>query len=437
MIDIVNLEVELDSAIVEAERWVRDTDRQRFLPYFAKIEEFISDNGLIMSGETAITRLTRADSPPSLTLQYEIFSDDPYTTGVHLTNALFDIENLVYIYLRTDIKFRELSIIVDCRELVKLRRVERFNNIPLSTIIPGVGSTGHFGSDIVCMSPVILLANVYQALYSPSRFTKDKTLLEKESELWRIFTDKSAPSVKNSAVVARAIKATQTVSAIDEESRELISMSHISGGSSVSGSSGISGGYEGSGDSNGDIQDVLEGVATLIGDWAIGVDQPKRLQFLTALTVGQVIKRIQPLFRAKVTYKRYTYFNDFQLIKHTIFRADTAVCDIFNSPTYELIPVRDGKPASWVLMRFYALELMTLEIISAIQGGATHTARIAQIRDIMADIRQHALGEPFQLDGYIGVCLNDTVQRKKIVISQDRVPHYYPVKGRRKLLQDV
>jgi hypothetical protein len=306
-----------------------------------------------------------------------------------------------------------------------LRRVERFNNIPLSTIIPGVGGIGHFGKDIVCMSPTILLANVYQALYSPSRFTKDKTLLEKESKLWRIFTDKSAPIIKNSAVAARAIKATQTVSAIDEESRELISMSHITGG------------YEGSTDSNGDIQDALEGVSTLIGDWAVGVDQPKRLQFLTALTVQQLIKRIQPLFRAKVTYKRYTYFNDFQLVKHTIFRADTAICDVFNSPTYELIPVRDGKPTGWVLMRFYALELMTLEIISAIQGGATHTARIAQIRDIMADIRQHALGEPFQLDGYVGVCLNDTVQRKKIVISQDRIPHYYPVKGRRKLLQDV
>lgn len=425
MIDIAKLEVDLNIAVGEAEQWVRDTDRHRFIPYFAKIEEFISDNGLIMSGETAIARLTRTADQPSLTLQYEIFSDDPYTTGVHLTNALFDIENLVYIYLRTDIKFRELSIIVDCRELVKLRRVERFNNIPLSTIIPGVGGIGHFGKDIVCMSPTILLANVYQALYSPSRFTKDKTLLEKESELWRIFTDKSAPIIKNSAVAARAIKATQTVSAIDEESRELISMSHITGG------------YEGSTDSNGDIQDALENVATLIGDWAVGVDQPKRLQFLTALTVQQLIKRIQPLFRAKVTYKRYTYFNDFQLVKHTIFRADTAICDVFNSPTYELIPVRDGKPTGWVLMRFYALELMTLEIISAIQGGATHTARIAQIRDIMADIRQHALGEPFQLDGYVGVCLNDTVQRKKIVISQDRIPHYYPVKGRRKLLQDV
>jgi hypothetical protein len=435
MIDIAKLEVELDSATSAAEQWVRDTDRRRFIPYFAKIEEFISDNGLIMSGETAIARLTRDGSPPSLTLQYEIFSDDPYTTGVHLTNALFDIENLVYIYLRTDIKFRELSIIVDCRELVKLRRVERFNNIPLSTIIPGVGSIGHFGNDIVCMSPTILLANVYQALYSPSRFTKDKTLLEKESELWRIFTDRNAPVIKNSAVAARAIRATQTVSAIDEESRELISMSHITGGSD--GKDDIYSTSYGGGDSNGDIQDALEDVATLIGDWAVGIDQPKRLQFLTSLTVQQVIKRIQPLFRAKVTYKRYTYFNDFQLVKHTIFRADTAVCDIFNSPTYELIPVRDGRPAGWVLMRFYALELMTLEIISAIQGGATHTARIAQIRDIMVDIRQRALGEPFQLDGYIGVCLNDTVQRKKIVISQDRIPHYYPVKGRRKLLQDV
>ena len=362
---------------------------------------------------------------------YFLYCPNTFEVAKKLAEELFEVKSNHVdnstITLQTNIKHREFTIMIEARILFKIFVLDRYREVSLTEVMEPVVATGWFGSSVKVFPYTMVLIDLYQTLYSPSK-----------CKLWEdSFT---------------------RVNIIQQNTQQ----------------------YNGGFDKNIAKDILIRGLLkdpriVLVGDHAtakLGIGQGTRLQILTDIPIEELSDMTSrklsaeknQLRRVKVTHERVVHVkynlnmpSDFQIVKYTIYAMvngdQVALFDAFNSPTYEMIPVvkidgvQIGSP--FVLMRFIYIDIWAIKLIIGIgkyknksggcdimfDGGVDNglQLRINMLSVIARSLHEYinaGINDPFKIFArdYVGVNTSDVVAKKKIIANIGyRLPNYYPV----------
>ena len=418
---------------------VLNNDRSLYEPFLKSAEEFCIENRVLMGGPVGL-RLLINEPLDKDCYMWNLYAADTWNTARRLweyiyTNTQSRHIDPQYVGLETNIRGREFTILIATRPCIKISALDEYRGIKLIEVMSPTYRPGYFTSrEIGCISEEMMLIDVYRTLYSPHKIDEWSRAIYVEADLYRLvreyLSEKAAIIVSAGADDVDARRGTRNHMLLDNLIR--------------------------------DAPDFV-----LIGDFALealGLEPaPTYLQFITNHTIDQVVTHMRALFREKLSYVRYhlNLATDFQTQKHTIYLhckgSQIALCDVFNSSVFEMIPfwqyeetdsrvsdsyrgVQVANP--WVLLRFKFIELWLLKLIlnlKARKRDGSETRMHARIRTLLDSIdrlfdakerlKRDAMSELFQLRNYIGVSTNEAVARKKMVISAGRgfrAPIMYP-----------
>lgn len=415
---------DLPRIIDEANRFVMENDRSLYDPFLRVIEQYCIDNAVLIGGmvgtDLLINKPLSKDS-----YQWELFADDTYNVARRLADELYKVKSphidSRLIALRTDIKHREFTIMVNLRMVAKIHNLDRYRGLKLYDLMGPAARTGYFTKNIVKLIPEeIQIIELYRSLYSPGRFDRWEMCLNAENIIYGLIKEtlgaKAAIRVEGGARESR-----HNVAAItDVLMKKLIAKSDY----------------------------------VIIGDFATTLygSAPKltRLQFLISepidvfiVTLRHVVTKHFPNIPPEsIIYVKYPVClpTDFQIAKYTIYiqreGGQDSVADLYNSPAYELIPFRMknnmkyGNP--YVVLRFRFIELWILKLIANIDKNSQNflAAKMKDLINTIEVVRNYILeadpAELFQLEDYVGVYRDEDVVKKK---SLQRFPLYYPYKA--------
>lgn len=437
----------IEPILARAQEFILVNNRKLFDPYYARIEDFSAERKLPITGNAGIA--LACGEPRPLNILYELYSDSPYKAAVDLTNALYEIKSL-HVYMRTDIKHVEMTILIDTIETVKIYRMDRFNSVRLTDIVKTVETNGFMGGKVFVFSPLVYLMIIYRNLYSPAKFTQDPKLLERAAILRGMIQAKSGGDDPDGRLVLETNPAWLYIDSpylidVDDAASHADPADPANHADNIS----ITGGRRGSKPihrSKFSI-DVINSAMMdefsefiLVGELAakliLGqckINDPPRVQFISDESPEIIAKRLRKITSADITFKQYSLFTDFQLVRTTYFihaKDSIPIMDVYNSSRFEMIPweSRDDMRVGnmFVVARFLCIEIFSMKVISAISGAA-FKHRIELLQNLLLAIT--ALEPEFQLEDYAGVYLVESIQKKKILAEADKPPPYFPEMG--------
>jgi hypothetical protein len=447
----------------DAEKFALENDRAKYQPYFECAEKFCAENKIIIGGKAGLALLTRKPlSKDSWT--WDLYCPDTFAFAKKLTDALFAIKSNHIdgrtITLQTNIKYREFTIAIETRSLFKVYALDKYRDVVLTDLMEPEIVEGWFGSQVRVIPRTMALIELYQILYSP---TKCKYWEDALGEVRTL----SVPGARTGSF-DRAVADEICLRTVLKDRR-----------------------------------------IVLVGDYAaarLGIGRGTRLQILTDIPIEELTAMFSralsaerdQLRRVKVSHERTVFVkynlnipSDFQITKHTIYAVkgeQIALADVFNSPTYELIPfsVVDKLQiaAPFVLLRFIYIDIWVVKLItslgnvrrggadnvsadndgnsvsnnvstetasadnddnsdgnsdgnnvsaettSAITGGGSRIDVLTTLANRIRDyIESNLETDPFIVfkRDYIGVNTSEIVAKKKIIASAGyRIPNYYP-----------
>lgn len=406
----------LEEIIDESKKQVLGFDRLLYRQFFETIEKNIINNDMILGGEVGIKLLIDAPLDKD-SFYWEIYTINPFEKAKLLADELFNTYSphipTDTVSLRTDIRHREFTIMVNGRFICKIYGLQKYRNIPINNIINKSYCHGYFTKELLpLISEEMQLITIYKILYSPSHCAEWRQYSQYESKLYE--------KVKDTLAV-RFIKT--VIGAEDKKTKY------------------------------GFVVDLLLARAksgVLIGDYAINKICPKvvpeRLQFITSENIdimcSEVNKQLSFEGNYKITSTEYDQFifDDFRLTKHSIYLLANAkqllVAEVFCTTTYELIPYhiydtfKCGTP--FVLLRYAFIELWSTKLIYTYKQG-TSASLLSRINKIVNDIDAIKSADVplFQVDNYTGTYISERVMKKKLLKNiGEKFPIYYPVKAK-------
>jgi hypothetical protein len=477
----------LPRVIKIADEFVIANDRLLYQDFFKRIEDYVYENKLIIGGNVGMDLLiSREYNKDNFT--YELYTEDPWRHAKSLADMLYKSAHTPHIdkstiCVDTIIKNHEITISVNNRTLARLLSLPVVRGGSIGTVVSPINKPGHFSEkEVPCMPPEVQLMNVYRRLYQPYPPTTHTTytvLLEQEAKLYDMFSRtvlnspakhdvKTGGFLHNDDYEPMESPGNPTWENETEVSPDDIDMGDevdylVDGGADEDSDPDIhhSGGADRSKQNINNIilEDVIKnGDFLLIGDFAIcgfkvSVEKP-RLQVLAADDIETYLTLIRKALgnhgvHTQLEYTKYALQipNDFQTYKYTIYASDgsghrTSIMDIFNSLSFELVPFRKtrGYKVAGIaaLIRFKIIDLWSMWFVTTIGGDAESTKQ--RINDIIKQIVflrssfVESLVSPenvFQLDNYLGVYLDEFVEKRNLIGGERfKFSKYCPVVGR-------
>jgi hypothetical protein len=435
------MEVEsVGTLIADAEKFALENDRMKFQPYFESAEKFCEENNIVIGGKIGVSLLL-GEKISKDSWAWDLYCPNAFEVAKRMVETLFEVKSNHVdnrtVTLQTNIKHREFTISIEARNLFKIFALDRYRDVVLTEIMEPVVVKGWFGSNVKVFPHAIVLIDLYQTLYSPAK-----------CKFWE-------DAYKMSEVVYKGV--TEYNGGFDRGIAEDIFLRSL----------------------------IKDPRIVLVGDHAtsrLGIGKRTRIQLLTDIPIEELsamTSRVlnaekNQLRRVKVTHDRTSYVkynlnipSDFQILKHTVYAIvggeQVALYDVFNSPTYEMIPyttvdkIKIASPV--VIMRFIFIDIWVLKLIIGIgryRGGAGADAagtgaagtvstisgsadgglhsRINALVSLANSVREYILTQ-LKVDTfkvfpreYIGVNTSEAVAKKKIIANIGyRLPNYYPV----------
>ena len=430
--------------IQNAKEFVLNNDRMLYAPFFAIVEKYCASTCVIggkVGAELLIGTPINKDS-----FIWELYTNDTYKTARDISAEFLHAHsphiNTATTNYKTDIRNIEQSISVNGRTLIKIYRADKYRNLDLMKMIRPITVKGYFGNDVQCLSEELQLCEVYQVLYSPSKFDKWEFNLSLENLLYThvepqlidIFTNSSGGSDSGSS----------GSNTIDTTTIDILSGFSDRDAAVIKNLNGV---YIG-----GAAMKML-GLSTTISRLQIICDKSiaEIIDILKVILTSTCTKQSQITLSA-VEYK-LNLVSDFRLTKHTIYIVKSSTdripfIDVFNSTQYELIPVIKKKYVNggdddssddsgsdrtstaneilignlYVLLRFKMIDAWAVKLIL----GITPTANIKKsVECIISDIKllrseiirnlQSNPGYLFPLNDYIGTFVSERISKKKLI----------------------
>jgi hypothetical protein len=400
----------------EAEQFILENDRMLYLPFFKTAELYIRDHEMVIGGRVGIDLLT--EKPYSKdSFMWELYCDNAYHTSVGLADALAHTRSPhipPHVALRTDIKHRELTIMVNTRMLFKIYGMDMYRGVRLIKLMNLRTMPGYFSGPplpLLCMSAEMCLIDVYRRLYTPAEF----------------------------------VAHFQEDIIIEQKLYDMVVAEGITGG-------GPAGQYYDKAKNNTLILRKLAASPMInnmavVGDFAMpGPVKPEyRLQLIYNGDIDQLTAMMDKILAqyGKTIFVRYQLNipSDFQIIKYTLYlkaKDKMPIMDVFNSASFEMIPywhgatLRIGNPM--VVLRFLLIDIWTARLVSGMKGGLNMNAKISELKGKFATMRKLAQeilkSDPrriFQSKDYIGRYINPTVAKRNLIKQAGlRIPIYYP-----------
>lgn len=411
----------------DAAKFIFDNDRALYRPFFEQVERFCIANNVLVGGKIGIDLLMGKPLTKDSFI-WDLYTEDTFNTTKALATELSKVHsphiNPNYIGVRTEIRHREFTIVINTRALIRVYNMDQYRGLKLFDLMGPATRTSYFISEpIKCMPEEIQLIEIYHALYTPGKLSMWEEYTQAEAKIYSLIRDtlgeKALKTIEGGAPSVRV----------------------------------------------GDIADLIISKwakgrdHVIIGDYAfdaLGLTKnPSRLQIITDKPIDTVTAEIQSLlsregsklspFGQTLTHVRYPLNipTDFQITKHTIYIASekdkTPIMDVFNSSAYEVIPYKigDGDYAKvkignpWVLMRFKFIDLWVLKLILNL-GKENSNYMKSRIRAVLESMEAlHSIIEQsiktspldlFQLTNYVGSYTSESVAKKKII--KERGEHF-------------
>lgn len=426
---------------------VMSSDRDLYSPYFYAIEEFCSKNKFMIGGKVGIdimceSALTRND------FFVEIYGPNIYDNGRKLVDSLYllpkkHIDNS-YIELKTDIPNTELTVFINLRRVCKIYYFDlsfKSNTTLLDIIKPNFLYGFRYKLQPIPFIPEELqLIDIYRDLYNPSKNGQWRELFETSQNLYKksekYLQSKISKDGGEELDVCPVFLLEVTGGAAEMNKRNLV-LNAVRR-----------------------ILKFLKEFGVIIGDFAIDtnlIEHPeknmyKRLQFLIDMEIDDVVGAIKKLITdEKIIFKAFkvNIITDFRIKKWSLYIDETSVCDIFNSPAYEMIPFevlpKGYKIGSlFVLIRFKFIDMWIMRLIRNLESQKKLddaqeykiknienkiSVILRDIADLDKKIRRVAEDDImalFQLDDYYGVFIPDDIAKKKLIKQLGFGPSYYP-----------
>jgi hypothetical protein len=424
--------------IQNAKEFVLNNDRMLYAPFFTIVEKYCASTCIIggrVGAELLIGIPINKDS-----FMWELYTNDTYKTARDISTEFLQAHsphiNAATTNYKTDIRNIEQSISVNGRTLIKIYRADKYRNLDLMKMIRPITVKGYFGNDVQCLSEELQLCEVYQVLYSPSKFDKWGFNLSLENLLY--------------THVEPQLVDIFTTTGINNTSGSGDS------GSGDSGSSGSNDILSGFSDRDAAVIENLNGI--YIGGAAMKILGMKttitRLQIICDKSINEIIDILKVILastctkQTQITLSAVEYklnlVSDFRLTKHTIYIVKSSTdripfIDVFNSSQYELIPIIRKKYKRslttlnadnneilignlYVLLRFKMIDAWAVKLIL----GITPSANIKKsVECIISDIKllrseiisklQSSPGYLFPLNDYIGTFVSERISKKKLI----------------------
>lgn len=442
MYDKINIVPHL---IKEAEKFIIENDRMLYSDFLKITELYCEENSILIGGKVGIDLLISQPITKE-SFFYELYTDDTYNHAKKLTDRLYSDSHTPhidkkYIVLRTDIRNREFTININTRSVIKIYNLDKYRNIRLIKLMGPPSRKGYFSDKFIkCISEEIQLIEIYRTLYSPIKVAQWNDYLRYEKELYLAI--KSNVARKVTEKIEELNLDLEFLGALDNSAKNKWK-SHIE---------------------NTIIDKIVrKSNNVLIGDYAINCsldisskNTNVRLQLISEESIDNFVKQIERALKDEkisgtVSYIRYNLniLTDFQILKYTIYvtsdKNQIPILDFFNSSSFELIPFAKGKDTFtdiklgnlFVLLRFKFIDLWVMRLILNIGTDNINFLRdkikdmLDQINKLRTCISKKQKEELFQLKNYVGVYINETVAKKKLIIERgEKFAPYYPAKNK-------
>jgi len=423
-----------------AEQYVIDNDRMLYAPFFKILEKYCANGECVLGGKIGIDLLTGVPLHKD-SFMWEIYTYDTFNVAksiarefhsAHAPHIDTDTCNVV-----TNIRNVEQSIQINGRTIVKIYKGDRYRSVDLLKMLRPVQLTGYFGDLISCVGEESQLSDIYQTLYSPSKFDAWESAFKNESKLFTKIED----NMQQYYLGAGRLASTH-VSERNQLLAKALGRDNIIIGS---------------------VAMQLMGISSNI----------QRLQIITQIPVQDlmtVVKRILMESRSnsqeiKLSYVEYKLHlvSDFRLTKYTIYvvhgsKDRSPIMDVYNSTQYELVPFSridasasaSGGASSdhasseastneilcgnlWVLLRFKMVDAWSVKLIvnMQVEQSANAEKSLTNIVDDIKALRAVALDTPleqlFPLEDYKGSYISERISRKKLLEDiGERFTPFYP-----------
>ena len=418
MYDIVNITPEL---VLSAQQFVLDNDRNNFLPFFIQAEKFCHEHNVVFGGKIGLDLLV--GEPLTIdSYSWDLYCDNPYVIAKQLADELAQVKSIHIpartVTLQTNIRYKEFTISVFARRLIKIYALDKYRGIKLLELMGPITKEGYFTKlPVLCISGEMQLIDIYRMLYSPARRSEWNSILQSEKIIYN--------NIKNN---------------IAEKAINIIGGSH-------------------SCRLHGEMLTAIKNTDyVLIGDCALesyGLSgNPERLQLITYEPITATEKMFTRALRhlnGKLISVKYELNlpTDFQLTKFTLYlvsnKHQRPLADIYNSSSYELIPwwegtgkykkIKIGNP--WVVLRFMFIDIWILRILLNMKKSDQIINRIKlitqntnKLQELAHELISSNLFKIFQLGDYTGWYYSPTVVKSRMIKAQGvYFPIYYPAKN--------
>jgi hypothetical protein len=417
--------------IPEAEKFVINNDRNLYAPFFQAAEEFCIENRVIIGGQVGVDLLVGKPLTKD-SFYWELYTDDTFNTAKKLSKALYRVEsphvNSKYVALRTDLRHKEMTIMINTRQLFKIYSLDKYRGIELAKLMGPVLREGYLTKkNISCIPEEMQLIEIYHTLYTPAKAGKWVESLAAEQKIFDLIGN----NLEDKALMMVGGSAPQ----INRQVVDKVLMEKI----------------------------INQNNNVLIGDYALGLldkglPHSPRVQFISDTPIDDIAKAAEIVigtalpnlatYGFKITFVKYPLNlpTDFQITKHTLYitmgKEQSPIADVYNSSTFEMIPywnikkIKIGNP--WVLLRFRFIDLWVLKLISRLDSESAKFLRAKMIA-LLDDIKwlrkltfkqlDNDATRLFQLSDYVGVYVNEIVAKKKLIKDTgEKFANYYPSK---------
>ena len=143
-------------------------DRAQYDKYMIIIEEYICKHSIIVAGKAAYSLITSTALPLN-EYKYDLLASDIFKHARDMALAMYEATRNVYIYVHTNILNKEVTLIVEEREIVCFKHIDVYKSVNLidnigATLYPGLFSKN---AQLKVMSPEIQLIDITRYLYLP------------------------------------------------------------------------------------------------------------------------------------------------------------------------------------------------------------------------------------------------------------------------------
>jgi hypothetical protein len=384
----------MDDLIAQASAYVLEHDRGRFNALFECAEKWAIDTGAVFGGDVGKFLANSNDHAMTKdTYMWQLHVDNTWQNAKMLCDQLAQVKaphvDMETLALETQIPNREMTIRVEARDLFKIFALDRYRGAKLIEIMKPPTTKGFFGGEVMIMPPLFNQIDALQTLYNPANFK-----LWPQFQLADIGNTKLGGAERVDRVqFAKYIRADPRVITVGDYTAQESGRLQL-------------------------LADLDDDELKLLAYNGLGFQKAKRGD--TAPDQINIISFA-------------TCLPDFQLRKravyYTVGDSQQHLCDVFNSPEYELVPFyHEGKYKyghALVVARFALIEYWICQLIEATSGS-----NLEQRRKELMQLYENNITKvgtiPLESESYLGVNISAQTMKKKLIRTQKRMPPYYP-----------